>query len=291
MRTMKRPMPLLLAVFMILAVHADAALGAGDAPHAVVYLSGDDTSPEGKVYKEGDIIQSQNGVALRLTDGSHLEVEAKSSVKIEKLSSKLKPDSTVIRIFHGAVRSQVAKQPRAFYVITPTAVAGVRGTDFSVEYEPGSSTSVSSGDDVTEVDVYEGQVDLTSGEKVHPLRAGEGASASRKEAIKRKMHEKIREKWEDHREQVIERVKKRYKLGDDVKKEDLKELLKKLPEDAREELKSKIMERMKGAKERIQKRLADEKQKRQANQQENRQDRRENVKERAVKTRYRRANK
>ena len=99
---------------------------------------------------------------LGLDDGSILSVGSASELRVVKHDAKLQ--QTQLELGYGKLRSQAVKLTRQgsqFEVRTPTAVAGVIGTDFYLEVGPNGTKLV----------VYEGIVTLT------PIIAGAVAAA------------------------------------------------------------------------------------------------------------------
>ncbi len=99
---------------------------------------------------DGDRLDAKSdGRALvRLRDQSELTVEANSSVTIEEVKVDEKRDTRniTLNLIRGKIRNHVQKKyegENSFSVKTPTAVAGVRGTDFEVSFEPGEKEWIS----------------------------------------------------------------------------------------------------------------------------------------------------
>lgn len=85
-------------------------------------------------------------IAIELPDGSQLVLPARSKARIERLHGYGGTDAQTVDLSleEGRVESQVAPQrgPAARYrVDTPTAVIGVRGTDFRVGWDSEHATS------------------------------------------------------------------------------------------------------------------------------------------------------
>lgn len=86
-------------------------------------------------------------ITLQLPDGSELSLPARSSASIERLNGfrASTAQDLRLRLHGGRVESRVARQrgPSARYRIdTPTAVIGVRGTDFRVAWDEGDRVSL-----------------------------------------------------------------------------------------------------------------------------------------------------
>ncbi|TNF41616.1 MAG: hypothetical protein EP310_07065 [Bacteroidetes bacterium] len=91
----------------------------------------------------------------------------------------VKPDAIVtifedqLLIERGNVFVRVVKKGREFLVITPTAVTGPRGTEFSVSADAGK----------TKVNLYEGIIEMRSGTGISFLIPGESASVAADDEI------------------------------------------------------------------------------------------------------------
>jgi hypothetical protein len=103
----------------------------------------------GAAVREGDEVRTDRTGRARvvLQDGSVLNVGNDSHVMIEKLT--LQPDKgavrSLIRLLKGKLRPVVSDaylRPGAVFEIeTPAAVAGVRGTEFVITYDPVAEVS------------------------------------------------------------------------------------------------------------------------------------------------------
>ncbi len=97
----------------------------------------------------GDIVSTlQDGRArIALDDGSILNVGSNSSLKI--IQHDAATQQTQVQLAYGRLRAsavRLARSGSSFQVRTPTAVAGVVGTDFTLTYENGiTSLSVTEG--------------------------------------------------------------------------------------------------------------------------------------------------
>jgi hypothetical protein len=235
------------------------------APTAVVYLSSDDTVAEGREFREGETITTQNGLMVKLPDGSDLEIDAGTTVRITQLPRAARR-VTKLALTRGAVRSRVARTGSngSYSVTTPVAVAGVRGTDFSVEYDPGPANATVANDDGMELDVFEGTVAVEQeGENEQKVEAGNGASVRRRQAFRapgvrrRAISEKVRERWQNRREAMMNHIRQRLRLGpDDDIGEKLRERLREMPPERREEIKQRLQQMQREAKQRAAARAA-----------------------------------
>lgn len=216
--------------------------------NAVVYLSGDDSVPIGQEIKEGTVLETNNGVTMRLPDGSHVEMGEKTSMRVDRLARAPGGEPTRLHLNRGSLRATVTSRPSGtttFQISTPIAVAGVRGTDFAVAYEPDAPTAITLEEASADVDVFEGEVVVEQeGQENLSVKAGEGASASRRALRKRKVREEARERWESVRGKLVDHLRNRFKTGDSEMEPDLKEFLQKLPPELREEIKAKVKERI-----------------------------------------------
>lgn len=89
---------------------------------------------------ESIVTDSDGYVTLDLADGSQLKIQAASRVELERLQRYRVNDSydLQIRLDKGRLESQVpahSKRGPRYQVTTPTATAGVRGTEFRVGFE------------------------------------------------------------------------------------------------------------------------------------------------------------
>ena len=215
------------------------------APAAVVYLSSDDTVPEGTEFQEGDEIKTDDGMMLKLSDGSDIELDKNTSVKLSSVRRTGARNETVLKLSRGAIRSRVDALPsRARYsVVTPISVAGVRGTDFSVTYDPVPSNATASGVDNSDVDVFEGTVEVEQGDNSVSVGKDEGATVSGRMIRRRAIIEKIRERWDNRRHEIVERLRSRLGAGpDDDIRELLKERFKNMSPQQREAIKNRLNE-------------------------------------------------
>lgn len=111
-------------------------------------------------------------ITLQLPDGSELALPARSSARIERLNGFRTNSSQDLRLRldNGRVESRVARQrgPSARYRIdTPTAVIGVRGTDFRVAWDESEKLSIT--------EVTQGSVAVTSKSgQASRVKAGRG---------------------------------------------------------------------------------------------------------------------
>jgi hypothetical protein len=126
------------------------------------------TLGKGGLIKTGDVVRSsENGLAeFRWADGTRWKIMPSTEIKVKKSVYNMvkKADQSQLELSTGKVFIRIIKAlgpSSKFEVETPTAVAAVRGTIFSVEVKNGK----------TEVAVLKGKVWLSSDGK--NARAGE----------------------------------------------------------------------------------------------------------------------
>lgn len=98
----------------------------------------------GMVVNESDVLKTTNGtVDLQTKNGSAVRIRNYTTVTISKLYGEGSAD-TRLSMQHGGLLASVKRKSgrENFTVTTPTAIAGVRGTTFSVESNEGEPTRV-----------------------------------------------------------------------------------------------------------------------------------------------------
>lgn len=112
---------------------------------------------KGDILDSGDSLKTgENSYAeLRFSDGSTVKINPETEVSIYR---------DYLSLAIGYIRLYITKLFPNFEVRTPSAIAGVRGTEFSVEVLE---------DQTTIVTVYEGEVDVTAQGRTLRLRKGE----------------------------------------------------------------------------------------------------------------------
>ncbi len=137
------------------------------------------TLREGMLVRAGSQVRTGPSASLILTwaDGTKVKVGADTLLSVEKCFAKSGTDQEVslFRLHHGRVWTRIAKrlgEQSEFEVATPGAVAGVRGTIFSVEAREtkGKTESV--------VSVHEGHVQLTTPSSARLVSSGRVAVVS-----------------------------------------------------------------------------------------------------------------
>lgn len=122
---------------------------------------------EGDFLVSGEIVETgpDGFVRLVMADGSELEVSAGS--RIEVFDSRANPSGgQVVVLFLGRIFSSVMsrdEEDEAFTVATPTAVCGVRGTDFTTGVGMEGSTRVGVDRGEVEVSTESGAVKVEGG--------------------------------------------------------------------------------------------------------------------------------
>ena len=120
------------------------------------------------------IVPEGEAITLRFADGSTMKVSEPSTFTLDRLSSFGATGMADTRIYlkRGAVQVTVpqSKPKTRFQVITPSAIAAVRGTDFRVEYDPKEGGSLRNG-------VYEGGVDIKNDQGSTNVPVGYGVIA------------------------------------------------------------------------------------------------------------------
>ncbi|MBW7858039.1 MAG: FecR domain-containing protein [Leptonema sp. (in: Bacteria)] len=97
----------------------------------------------GMIVYQNDLIQTENGtVDLQTRTGSAVRVREMTSLTVAKIAGQ-DGGETRINIEQGGMLANVKKASadESFNVATPTAIAGVRGTSFSVDIDPIAQTS------------------------------------------------------------------------------------------------------------------------------------------------------
>ena len=135
----------LLAASLLLAAVACKDQGSQEASRSmvIVFASGDASivrngesipAKVGTVVQENDIIKTTQGtIDLQSRDGSAVRVREMTTLSVANLMGA--KGETRIEMKHGQILANVKKasQDQEFNVVTPTAIAGVRGTTFEVQ--------------------------------------------------------------------------------------------------------------------------------------------------------------
>jgi hypothetical protein len=135
----------------------------------------------GSHLREGDTVKvgEKSTAIIALSDSSKLKLNAISEVRLHLPTSK--NSKTWIDLVTGAVFAHVNRQKdEHFEIRTPTAVAGVRGTEFFVAYSVGGKEEENSW-----MCVHEGSVAITANDQTKPVvvNAGFGVSVKKGRSI------------------------------------------------------------------------------------------------------------
>jgi ferric-dicitrate binding protein FerR (iron transport regulator) len=152
---------LLLLLLLAAPSAADTRAGSVSAllPRATIARAGSPTAAApGAEVQQNDLLRTDDHgrVRIKLLDQSVLSIGVKSQLRVIRHDSTSR--QTSVELNFGKLRAQVARITRAggrFEVRTPTAVAGVIGTDFGVD---------ASDPDFTKFICISGSVQITSGD-------------------------------------------------------------------------------------------------------------------------------
>ncbi|MBV9468198.1 MAG: FecR domain-containing protein, partial [Abitibacteriaceae bacterium] len=124
--------------------------------------------------KTGDVVRSgKDGIAeFKWVDGTRWKIMPNTEIIVKKATANWikKADTSELELTTGKVFIRIMKEltpASKFEVETPTAVAAVRGTIFSVEVAHGQ----------TQVAVFKGHVKVTSGDSHHEAMINPGQAA------------------------------------------------------------------------------------------------------------------
>jgi hypothetical protein len=147
----------LIGVFMTTALTLSA--GANQGVHGIMMvvkgdvkvISGQSKQPEaakvGKKILPGDTITTgpDSRAKIVMSDKNVLNVSPDTQIVIEKYTNDGKDKNVELKVEFGKIRASVEQkydgEKSKFNVKTPSAVAGVRGTDFLTSYDRGSKNS------------------------------------------------------------------------------------------------------------------------------------------------------
>ncbi|MGM0600390.1 MAG: FecR family protein [Candidatus Rifleibacteriota bacterium] len=84
----------------------------------------------------GDLLETlrESKAVLRYSDGTQMRIKPRTLIEVQPLS---------IRVFKGRSWYKFTKRNREFRIVTPTLVAGIRGTEFEVAVSSRKKASVS----------------------------------------------------------------------------------------------------------------------------------------------------
>lgn len=119
---------------------------------------------------EGDQIKTLRGskATLKFDDGrSRIRLEERSFIEVStQVEEETDENMRVIKLFFGGVWTRVQKLAGMYlFVTTPTAVTGVKGTEYAVFHDPEQS--------VDRIYVYDGIVEVTTANEIIDLYEGE----------------------------------------------------------------------------------------------------------------------
>ncbi len=122
-----------------------------------------------QILKNDSIVKSERStVKLRLLSGTLIELKPGSKILLNKELMK----RSSVSLIHGRAKFSIKKllrTKRDFNVYTPTAVAGVRGTEYEVGIAEDGSTAIN---------VDEGKVVVDNGKEEKTLTKNQGTEAS-----------------------------------------------------------------------------------------------------------------
>jgi len=123
--------------------------------------------PELNLYA-GDCIQTaKDGVVwFSLSDGAKFRLGNNSQMDVDELSYETEDDTINVRLVLGYLWSKIRKIGSSggkFNLHTPTAVMGVRGTEFDVVVSIDAASAVAVDEGVVDVETEEGKVVIQSG--------------------------------------------------------------------------------------------------------------------------------
>ena len=136
-----------------------------------------------KVYPKDTIITGKDSrVKIVMVDKNEINISPDSKMMIEKYEfngkNKKAPKNVLLNVLYGKVRNKVKQRYNGkkskFQIKTPSAVAGVRGTDFFTSYKPATQQ--------TQVVTFKGQVAFglpgANGSIQNPVQIRVGQTAS-----------------------------------------------------------------------------------------------------------------
>lgn len=138
----------------------------------------------GDLLSQQDVVQALNGSALiKFADQSRLLLKANSTIRMASLQfydpSQLV--NTRVELLKGRVKAQVKKisnKNSRYEIVTPAAVAAVRGTEFRVENEKNDK-----GKAVMRAELLTGALEVVSGDNKQNIVAGQAVMAIEGEGV------------------------------------------------------------------------------------------------------------
>lgn len=150
------------------------------------------------VFEGSRFTASENSFAeIHLLDGSSIKVYEMTQADLTTATADLQALERVVdlSVLYGSIRAAVQdgfSGPSRFRISTPVAVAGVRGTEFAVDYESENESTI---------DVFDGEVVAEQDGAEAAVTAGESSRAVRgKKLEKMKLADERGDRWEHFRE-------------------------------------------------------------------------------------------
>lgn len=151
-----------------------------------------ETFAKGADLKAGGRIKMADGdlVSLKTPMGDTIELSGSTYMKLENLDSTKGKTKVSLELFKGIATNKVSKlgPESSFTIRTPSAVAGVRGTEFQVAVSETGET---------EVDVMEGEVGVAASDSPDtavPVKAGKSAKVKKGGGISVKVIKNIKKR-------------------------------------------------------------------------------------------------
>lgn len=142
-----------------------------------VYRADQTLSPkeEDTIYERDEVVSEDGTATLQFFNGNEVKISKSSKIKIAQYSGGEGPSRTRIHLNFGKIKSKINEKydgvESYFRVKSPAAVAGVRGTDFVMLFDPKSN--------FTTVQTIEGTVELSPrGDKSSKVQVPQGTYAS-----------------------------------------------------------------------------------------------------------------
>ncbi|HMV41354.1 MAG TPA: FecR family protein [Leptospiraceae bacterium] len=159
----------------------DPQVAAGELKAKVTFVLGDvkvknSISEEGVKPQVGNYLTTgqllftgeKAAIDLEFSHGSSIRIKANTEVAVKRLIETNGNITEEVSLKKGMLVANVTKQKQTdnFNIVTPTVIAGVRGTRFLVVVDPNAAK-----DDVTRVSVLDGSVGITKHKEEVPLTA------------------------------------------------------------------------------------------------------------------------
>lgn len=170
MKNLTRPALLLVASLLLVVLALPAAAGEDVLLGRVSLVSGKAQCklPTADAFEQVKVgAEVRNGTLLQVPEDGRVEVCYSDGAVIRfKGGSKVQFQLGALRLFDGKVWLRVVKKGEKFEVVTPTFVAGVRGTVFSVEARRKKKGAVRVTEGVVYSTTKQGSVDVKAGHRV-----------------------------------------------------------------------------------------------------------------------------